>query len=49
MLLYSVVNQEEETIKNVAFKFISDKDFMQALVRTIEGNIRAYVAQHKTN
>lgn len=47
MLLYSVVNQEEETIKNVAFKFISDKDFMQALVRTIEGNIRAYVATRK--
>ncbi len=44
MLLYSVLNQEEETIKNVAFKFISDKDLMQALVRTIEGNIRAFVA-----
>lgn len=47
MLLYSVLNQEEETVKNVAFKFISDKDFMQALVRTIEGNIRAYVATKK--
>src|ERR1700746_516361 len=33
MLLYSVLNQEEETIKNVAFKFIADKDLMQALVR----------------
>lgn len=44
MLLYSVQNAEEETIKKVAFKFISDKDLMQALVRTIEGNIRSYVA-----
>lgn len=44
MLLYSVQNADEETIKKVAFKFISDKDLMQALVRTIEGNIRSYVA-----
>ena len=44
MLLYAVMNADEETIKKVAFKFISDKDLMQALVRTIEGNIRSYVA-----
>lgn len=44
MLLYAVMNAEEETIKKVAFKFISDRDLMQALVRTIEGNIRSYVA-----
>lgn len=47
MLLYSVLDHHEETIKNVAFKFISDKDLMQALVRTIEGNIRAFVATKK--
>ncbi len=47
MLLYAVVNADEETIKKVAFKFISDKDLMQALVRTIEGNIRSYVATKK--
>jgi prepilin-type processing-associated H-X9-DG protein len=44
MLLYAVMNADEETVKKVAFKFISDKDLMQALVRTIEGNIRSYVA-----
>lgn len=44
MLLYSVQNEDEETIKKVAFKFFSDKDLMQALVRTIEGTIRGYVA-----
>ncbi len=44
MLLYSVQNADEETIKRVAFKFISDKDLMQALIRTVEGSIRAFVA-----
>ncbi len=44
MLLFSVQNEDEETIKKVAFKFFSEKDLMQALVRTIEGTIRAYVA-----
>lgn len=44
MLLYSVQNEQEETIKKVAFKFIADKDLMQALIRTIEGNIRSFVA-----
>lgn len=44
MLLYAVMNADEETIKKVAFKFVSEKDLMQALVRTIEGNIRSYVA-----
>ena len=44
MLLYAVMDENEETIKKVAFKFISNKDLMQALVRTVEGSIRAYVA-----
>lgn len=47
MLLYSVMDSNEETIKKVAFKFISEKDLMQAMVRTIEGNIRSYVATKK--
>lgn len=44
MLLYSVLNQNEETIQNVAFKFIDERNLMQALIRTIEGTIRSYVA-----
>ncbi len=44
MLLYSVINQEEQTIKNVAFKFISERDLMQALIRTVEGSVRGFVA-----
>lgn len=47
MLLYSVQNSDEETIKKVAFKFIGDRDLMQALIRTIEGNIRSFVATKK--
>ena len=47
MLLYAVQNEDEETIKRVAFKFISDRDLMQALTRTIEGSIRAFVATKK--
>ena len=44
MLLYSVVNQSEEIIKNVAFKFVDERSFNQALIRTIEGTIRSFVA-----
>jgi len=47
MLLYAVQNADEETIKKVAFKFIAEKDLMQALIRTIEGNIRSFVATKK--
>lgn len=47
MLLYSVINSDEETIKNVAFKFIDEKNFMQALVRSVEGSVRAFVATKK--
>ena len=47
MLLYAVINQIEETIKNVAFKFVNDQNLMQALVRSIEGSVRAFVATKK--
>lgn len=47
MLLYAVLNAEEETVKNVAFKFVDDRNFMQALVRSVEGSVRAFVATKK--
>jgi regulator of protease activity HflC (stomatin/prohibitin superfamily) len=47
MLLYAVLNQQEETIKNVAFKFIDNSSLMQALVRTVEGSVRSFVATKK--
>jgi regulator of protease activity HflC (stomatin/prohibitin superfamily) len=47
MLLYSVLKEDEEVLRNVAFKFVNDRDFMTALVRTIEGSIRGFVATKK--
>ena len=44
MLLYSVLNNSEESIINVAFKFVDERNLMQALIRTVEGSIRAFVA-----
>ena len=47
--LYSVQKPNEDTIQErVFFKSISDKDPMQAFVRTIEGNIRAFKRPPKT-
>jgi regulator of protease activity HflC (stomatin/prohibitin superfamily) len=34
-------------IKNVAFKFVDERNFMQTLVRSVEGSIRAFVATKK--
>jgi prepilin-type processing-associated H-X9-DG protein len=47
MLLYSVMNDAEETIKNVAFKFMDYRSFMQTLSRSVEGSIRSFVATKK--
>lgn len=47
MILYAVLDQNPETIKNVVYKFSSDREFMQTLTRTIEWNIRAFVATKK--
>lgn len=44
MLLYRTFDDAEETIKNVAFKFISEKDLLTALVRSVEGSTRGFVA-----
>lgn len=49
MLLYSVIDQTEETIKNVAFKFIDFGALMQTLNRTVEGSVRGFVATKKQN
>jgi len=47
LLLFSVMDNAEETVKKVAFKFVSDRDFMATLTRTVEGSIRAFVAIKK--
>ncbi len=47
MLVYAAFDQSEEAIKNVAFKFVDESSLMQALVRTVEGSIRAFVATQR--
>lgn len=47
LMLYAVQDNHEATIKNVAFKFVSQANFQQTLVRSIEGTIRAFVATKK--
>jgi prepilin-type processing-associated H-X9-DG protein len=44
MLLFSVQNDQEETIKRVAFKFIDENSLTIALVRTVEAITRGFVA-----
>ncbi len=44
MMVYSAISEAEETIKNIAFKFVSEKDFLTALVRSVEGSTRGFVA-----
>ncbi|MCU1393775.1 MAG: band 7 protein [Ilumatobacteraceae bacterium] len=47
MMVYSVIAEDEATIKNVAFKFVSEKDFLTAMVRSVEGSTRGFVATMK--
>jgi regulator of protease activity HflC (stomatin/prohibitin superfamily) len=47
MMVYSVVSEDETTIKNVAFKFVTEKDFLTALIRSVEGSTRGFVATMK--
>ena len=44
LLLYSALNSDPKTIENIAFKFRTEAEFNSALVRTIEGEVRAFVA-----
>jgi regulator of protease activity HflC (stomatin/prohibitin superfamily) len=47
MMLYAVLNQDDHTVQNVAFKFVDERNFIQALVRSVEGSVRAFVATKK--
>ncbi len=44
MMVYGAISESEETIKNIAFKFVSEQDFLTALVRSVEGSTRGFVA-----
>ncbi len=47
LMLYCVNDRSEETIQKVAFKFIHANSFNQTLAKSIEGTIRAFVANKK--
>lgn len=47
MMLFAVFNTDAETLQNVAFKFVDERNFMQALIRSVEGSVRAFVATKK--
>jgi prepilin-type processing-associated H-X9-DG protein len=44
MMVYGAISESEDTIKAIAFKFVSEKDFLTALVRSVEGSTRGFVA-----
>lgn len=44
MMVYGAISETEETVKNIAFKFVSEKDFLTALIRSVEGTTRGFVA-----
>ena len=47
LIIYAVMDDSEETVKKAAFKFVSEANFMQSLVRSVEGSVRGYVATQK--
>jgi regulator of protease activity HflC (stomatin/prohibitin superfamily) len=47
LILYAVVDETEESIKRAAFKFVNEANFMQSLIRSVEGSVRGYVATLK--
>ena len=47
LILYAVVDEAEDNVKKAAFKFVNDANFMQSLIRSVEGSIRGYVASRK--
>lgn len=44
MMVYGAISESEDTIKAIAFKFVTEKDFLTALVRSVEGSTRGFVA-----
>ncbi len=47
LILYAVMDETEDNIKKAAFKFVNDANFMQSMIRSVEGSIRGYVASQK--
>jgi regulator of protease activity HflC (stomatin/prohibitin superfamily) len=49
MVLYSVADSSAETIQRVAFKFVDQRSFDTALVRSVESAVRSLVASTRQN
>jgi regulator of protease activity HflC (stomatin/prohibitin superfamily) len=47
MILYSALNGDDDTIQNIAFKFMDTQSFQTALLRSIESSVRGYVSAKK--
>jgi regulator of protease activity HflC (stomatin/prohibitin superfamily) len=47
LILFAARNEDEDTLKKIAFRFVDVKSFMQTLIRSIEGSIRSFVATKK--
>lgn len=47
LIIYAVKNDSEESVVRAAFKFVDDRNFMQSLIRSVEGSVRGYVATRK--
>jgi len=47
MVLYAVAAADEDAIKKAVFSFASQREFLLALQRTIDGSIRQFVATQK--
>jgi regulator of protease activity HflC (stomatin/prohibitin superfamily) len=47
LIIFAVMDDNEETVKKAAFKFVNEANFMQSLIRTVEGSVRGYVATQK--
>ncbi len=44
LILYRVADNEPDTVLRATFTFVADDAFLQALIRSVEGSIRAFVA-----
>lgn len=47
LILYAIAADDEATVARAAFRFVDDRSFMQALIRSIEGSVRAHVAARR--
>ena len=47
LILYAVKDETEDAVMRAAFKFVNEANFMQSLIRSVEGSVRGYVATRK--